>query len=90
MRAARPGGFAPSGGPSGAVYPWRVSVLLWWLIPIGITVLAVLWAGLRARPKKPAEGHDGMASLRRFQDAMERPLPSADPRDGQRRDTDPS
>ena len=55
-----------------------VSVLLWWLIPIGITVLAVLWAALRARPARPAAGHDGMAGLRRFQDAMERPLPQPD------------
>ncbi len=53
-----------------------VSVLLWWLIPIGITVLAVLWAMFRARPEKPIEAEDGMAQLRRFQDAMERPLPN--------------
>ena len=70
-------------------------MLLWWLIPIGITVLAVGWAAYRGRPRKPAEGHAGMASLRRFQDAMERPLPnldeSADPSpETGRRDVEPS
>ena len=84
MRAARPGGFAPSVASPDPVYPCGVSVLLWWLIPIGITVLAVLWATLRARPAKPAEGHDGMASLRRFQEAMERPLPALERDDADR------
>lgn len=55
-----------------------MSTLLWWLIPIGATVLAVLWAMLRARPDKPMEGHDGMASLDRFRDAMQRPMPGED------------
>lgn len=63
-----------------------MSVLLWWLIPIGITVLAVVWAMLRARPEKPVEAHDGMANLARFRDAMERPLPPADGRTLARRD----
>ncbi len=52
-----------------------MSALLWWLIPLGATVAAVLWATFHARPDKPMEGHDGMARLRRFQNAMERPLP---------------
>jgi hypothetical protein len=60
---------------SNQAYPDVVSALAWWLIPIGATILAILWATLRARPAKPTEGQDGMAGLRRFQDAMERPLP---------------
>lgn len=56
-----------------------MSALLWWLIPLGATVIAVLWVTLRSRPAKPMDGHDGMARLQRFQHAMERPLPSATP-----------
>lgn len=53
-----------------------MSALAWWLIPIGATILAILWAMFRARPEKPAEAHAGMAGLRRLADAMERPMPS--------------
>jgi len=52
-----------------------VSALLWWLIPIGATVLAVAWAIYRARPERPTEAIEGMEHLRRMQLAMERPLP---------------
>jgi len=55
-----------------------VSALLWWLIPIGATVLAVLYVMYRSRPEKPIEAHDGMERLRRMQDAMQRPLPTED------------
>lgn len=67
-----------------------MSALAWWLIPIGATVLAVLFVMLRARPAKPTTAEDSMASLRRMQRAMERPLPegtvppsSRTPRDGE-------
>jgi hypothetical protein len=63
-----------------------VSALLWWLIPIGATVLAVAWAMFRARPEKPTEAIEGMEHLRRMQAAIERPLPQTDPiRQGRRR-----
>lgn len=52
-----------------------MSALLWWLIPLVATVIAVLWATMVARPGKPMDGHDGMARLRQFQHAMERPHP---------------
>ena len=52
-----------------------MSALIWWLFPISATVIAVLWATLRARPEKPAEATKGMANLRRLADAMERPMP---------------
>jgi hypothetical protein len=52
-----------------------VSALAWWLIPIGATVLAVLFVMLRSRPSKPTSAEDAMTSLRRMQEAMERPLP---------------
>ena len=56
-----------------------MSALAWWLIPIGATVLAVLFVMLRSRPAKPATAEDGMTSLRRMQEAMERPLPDEGP-----------
>lgn len=56
-----------------------MSALAWWLIPIGATVLAVLFVMLRGRPSKPSTAEDGMTSLRRMQEAMERPLPDEGP-----------
>lgn len=56
-----------------------MSALAWWLIPIGATVLAVAFVMLRSRPTKPMTAEDGMTSLRRMQEAMERPLPDDAP-----------
>lgn len=53
-----------------------MSALAWWLIPIIATVLAVAFVMLRSRPAKPTTAEDSMESLRRMQEAMERPLPS--------------
>lgn len=66
---------ARAGRPWQPSYPEGVSALAWWLIPIVATVLAIAWAAWRARPERPTEAHDGMESLRRFQSAMEKPLP---------------
>ncbi len=56
-----------------------MSALAWWLIPIGATILAVAFVMLRSRPSKPQTAEDGMTSLRRMQEAMERPLPDEGP-----------
>jgi hypothetical protein len=56
-----------------------VSALAWWLIPIGATILAVGFVMLRSRPTKPMTAEDGMTSLKRMQEAMERPLPDEGP-----------
>ena len=56
-----------------------MSALAWWLIPIGATVLAVLFVMMRSRPTKPTSAEDGMTSLKRMQEAMERPLPDEGP-----------
>ena len=53
----------------------HVSALAWWLIPIGATVLAVLFVMLRSRPAKPTTAEDAMERLRRMQEAMDRPMP---------------
>ncbi|MFA7323255.1 MAG: hypothetical protein WC005_02745 [Candidatus Nanopelagicales bacterium] len=52
-----------------------MSALMWWLIPVGATLLAVGYAVYRGRPERPMEGAEGMQTLRAFQDAMNRPLP---------------
>ncbi len=53
----------------------RFDILAWLLVPLGVTVLALLWFGWRARPKGPADAHDGVADMARFREAMARPLP---------------
>lgn len=59
----------------GATYAGPMSTLAWWLIPVGATLLAIGWAAFHSRPRKPAPAKDAMEGLRRFGDAMERPLP---------------
>jgi len=49
--------------------------LMWWLIPLGATFLAVGYAMYRGRPERPMEGQEGMQTLRAFQEAMNRPMP---------------
>lgn len=51
---------------------------MWLLIPIGATLLAIAWAMLRSRPTRPISADEGIDSLRRMQDAMNRQLPGAD------------
>jgi hypothetical protein len=53
-----------------------VSALAWWLIPLAATVLAVVWAAWRSRPRRPADAHVAMEDMARFRQAMERPMPA--------------
>lgn len=53
----------------------RFDILAWLLVPLGVTVLALLWFGWRARPKGPGDAHEGVADMARFREAMARPLP---------------
>jgi hypothetical protein len=55
-----------------------MSALMWWLIPLLATVIAVSYAIYRGRPDRPMEGAEGMQTLKAFQDAMNRPLPPED------------
>lgn len=52
-----------------------MSALAWWLIPLGATVLAVVFVALRSRPSRPTTAADGVEGMRRMQQAMERPMP---------------
>lgn len=61
----------------------RFDILVWLLVPLGATLLALLWLGWRARPKGPIDTHEGMAELVRFREAMAKPLPGLEPRGGQ-------
>ncbi|HET8970128.1 MAG TPA: hypothetical protein VFN19_03635 [Candidatus Nanopelagicales bacterium] len=56
----------------------RLDILAWLLVPIAVTVLALIWVAFRARPKRPVDAHGGMADLLRFQEAMAKPLPGPD------------
>ena len=68
-------------GRRAGTYAWPVNVrfdiLAWLLVPLAVTLLALLWVGWRARPKGPADAQDGMADLLRFREAMSKPLPGA-------------
>lgn len=58
-----------------------MSALMWWLIPLGATFLALGYAMYRGRPERPMEGQEGMQTLRAFQEAMNRPMPPELPLD---------
>lgn len=54
-----------------------MSALLWWLIPLTITALAIAVVALIRRPRKPLS--DGTADFEQLREAMKKPLPH-DPR----------
>ena len=60
-----------------------MSALMWWLITICATFLAVGYAMYRGRPDRPMDGQEGMQTLRAFQEAMNRPMPPEQPLDDQ-------
>lgn len=47
-----------------------MQAMVWWLIPITATLLAVAWVAWRARPKRPADPHETLAAHRRFTEAL--------------------
>jgi hypothetical protein len=57
---------------------------MWWLIPIGATILAIAWAMLRSRPARPISTDESMDSLRRMQAALNRQMPGIDRSDPER------
>lgn len=50
-----------------------VSALVWWVIPIAITAIAIAVVGLRSRIGDPRS--DPMTDRARLREAMERPIP---------------
>lgn len=63
----------------------RYDILAWLLVPLAVTLVALAFVAWRARPKGPADAHDGVAGMARFRDAMSKPLPERRRR-GQARD----
>lgn len=55
-----------------------MSALMWWLIPVGATLLALLWAAWRSRPARQVDMHTSMHEQARFKAAMRRPMPRSD------------
>ena len=53
-----------------------MSALLWWLIPLAATLIALAWAAARSRPRRAADTHETVGDMARFRAAMRRPLPS--------------
>lgn len=51
----------------------RVSALVWWLIPVAITAIAIVVVSVRARIGDPRT--DPMTERTRLREAMERPGP---------------
>ncbi len=61
-----------------------LSALLWWLIPLGATLIALTWATARSRPRRMADTHETVGDLARFRAAMRKPLPADRPTAEQR------
>ncbi len=66
-----------------------MSAMLWWLIPLGATLLALAWAAARSRPRRAADAHETVGDMARFRAAMRRPLP-AEQSDRERRPARPA
>lgn len=65
-----------------------MSALLWWLIPLGATLVALGWAALRSRPAKVVDAHSSVGEMERFRHAMGKPMPEDDrPRSSSRSST---
>ncbi|MEK9811263.1 MAG: hypothetical protein VW362_12495 [Candidatus Nanopelagicales bacterium] len=47
-----------------------MSALLWWLIPLVATLLALAWAASRNRPRRSVGTHESLGDMARFRAAM--------------------
>lgn len=57
-----------------------MSALLWWLIPLVATLIALAWAAARSRPRRAADTHETVGDMARFRAAMRKPMPADRPR----------
>ncbi len=64
-----------------------MQAIVWWIIPVVATVVAVVWVSIANRPRPPADTTDSVAEHERFRAAMERTLHRA-PLGGQLEDED--
>ena len=47
-----------------------MSALTWWTIPLGATVLAIVWARWISRPRRRIEPVESVAAYERFREAL--------------------
>lgn len=52
-----------------------MAAIAWWGIPIGATLISVLWASRVSRPRRPGSVHDTVESYQRFRAALEQGAP---------------
>lgn len=52
-----------------------MSVLWWWAIPIGATLVTTLWFALRNRTATPEQQRQGIAEMEAMRSALSKPLP---------------
>jgi hypothetical protein len=57
-------------------YPYRVSVFVWWVIPLVALIAGIVWAYRVSRPAKPAEMQESMESFSRFRQALAHQRPT--------------
>jgi len=67
-----------------------VGALVWWLIPITFTLLAIAWVTWVNRPRRPADPHETLAAHQRFTAALERSEAAGKPVSSKRPVVDPS
>lgn len=48
-----------------------MEALAWWGIPIGATLLAIVWVTVANRPRRPADPHESMEQYARFRAALD-------------------
>jgi phage gp37-like protein len=48
-----------------------MTAVAWWGIPLGATLLAVVWVAWAGRRRPPADTHATVSSYQRFRSAME-------------------
>lgn len=61
-----------------------MSAMLWWLIPLGATLLALAWAAWRSRPERTVDMHTSIYHRARFEAAMKRPVTRSVPEESAR------
>jgi hypothetical protein len=49
-----------------------MGAMVWWLIPLVATVLAIAWLTWWNRPRPPADTHDSLQEHERFKQAMDK------------------
>ena len=47
-----------------------MAAIAWWAIPIGATLIAVLWTSWLSRPRGPEDVHDTVKNYERFRAAL--------------------